>query len=280
MKRLIFTFLINVITLAGFAQDDFILLSDLSVINLEDGRKLHRFTDDNKTPLNGRQRIIGRKQSEYVIAEFTDGLYDGVYELYKYNKIKEKGTYIDGRRHGEYTEYYSSEAIPEKKILYEYGKRHGISRYYFVNGKLEREKCYFHNVEDGIDRKYNYETGKMTSDMFFKNGKPEGRQVYTLFSNIGNYTEYVTYSNGVKTGVFAQIFEDESLKTLGSYNEEGKKDGEWYERDSFSSSEKHSTGKLTIYENGEIIKEKELSDFDGFWKKRKKRELERLQVIR
>ena len=64
MKRLIFTFLINVITLAGFAQDDFILLSDLSVINLEDGRKLHRFTDDNKTPRNGRQRLRGRKQSE------------------------------------------------------------------------------------------------------------------------------------------------------------------------------------------------------------------------
>ena len=267
MKRLIITFLMSMIVLISFAQEEFILKKDLSIINVGDGKYLFRMIDADKTPLNGRHKIIDGRKSEYVVADFTNGYYNGDYAFYKFNKLAEKGTYKDGLKEQIYTQYYSDGITPEKEIPYCEGKLNGMARYYYTNGKPEREKSYTMGVEDGIDRKYDPDNGNITTNLFFKNGVPDGPQVMLLFSNIGVYKEYATYSNGVRVGMFTQIFEDERLKTLGSYNEQGQKDGNWYERDSFSEREKYSTGRHIIYENGKVVKQTNVKDFDKFCKK-------------
>ena len=71
----------------------------VTVINLGDGRILHRDISGNK-PLNGEHRIIDGYHSAYILAGFKDGLYNGDYEEYVYNKLKAKGSYREGWKNG------------------------------------------------------------------------------------------------------------------------------------------------------------------------------------
>lgn len=76
----------------------------ITAINLGDGRILHREISGDK-PLDGEHRIIDGYHSAYILARFKDGLYNGDYEEYIYNKLKAKGSYKEGWKDGIFRKY-------------------------------------------------------------------------------------------------------------------------------------------------------------------------------
>ena len=76
----------------------------ITAINLGDGRILHREISGDK-PLDGEHRIIDGYHSAYILARFKDGLYNGDYEEYIYNKLKAKGSYKEGWKDGTFRKY-------------------------------------------------------------------------------------------------------------------------------------------------------------------------------
>ena len=76
-----------IVSYSALAQTDFDV-GKITVINLGDGRLLFRTMEDD-TPIEGEHRIIDGRKSEYILAQFSKGMYDGKYEFYKYNKLVE-----------------------------------------------------------------------------------------------------------------------------------------------------------------------------------------------
>lgn len=84
MKKMFLMFLLCGATLLNTsAQEKIYKIDEVSVINYGDGRLLYRHWDQDKTPLQGEHRIIDGYRSEYFIANFKDGMYDGLYRYYK-----------------------------------------------------------------------------------------------------------------------------------------------------------------------------------------------------
>lgn len=268
MKTLILSLLFGAMALTGVAQETIYQVDEVSVINYGDGRLLFRQLDENKSPLNGQHRIMGGYRSEYVLADFKDGMYNGDFQHFKSDKLKEEGTYKEGRKDGIYKEYYSDGIHVKTSIPYKDGKLNGIVTSYCTDGKPEKEKEYAMGVENGIERSYNYETGNV-SQRNYKDGRQHGAQVIYYSSNVGDHVERSTYENGKRIGNFSETFTDGLIKKLGQYNSEGEKDGEWLERDSFSEkgNDKFS-GKRIIYKNGDVVEKENIKNFVKFQRRK------------
>ena len=97
----------------------------ITAINLGDGRILHREISGDK-PLDGEHRIIDGYHSAYILARFKDGLYNGDYEEYIYNKLKAKGSYKEGWKDGTFRKYDDEGRVTEEKS-YKSGKLDGAT---------------------------------------------------------------------------------------------------------------------------------------------------------
>lgn len=124
------------------------------------------------------------------------------------------------------------------------------------------------SVEEGIERSYDYETGNV-SERNYKEGRQHGAQIIYYSSNTGNFVERSTYDKGKRVGDFSETFTDGSIKKLGQYNDEGKKEGEWLERASFSEKNNDKfSGRRIVYRNGEVVEEENIKDFVKFQRKK------------
>lgn len=240
---------------------------EVSVINYGDGRLLFRRINEDKTPLNGENRIIDGYRSEYILAGFKNGMYDGKYRHFKSDRLVEEGFYKDGRKDGLYKEYYSDGEKVKKETPYKEGKLNGIVKSYYTNGKPEKEKGYAMGVEDGIERIYDYESGEMTTDKNYKAGKLHGKQRFLTVSNTGNFVTTATYEEGKPTGEYSAIFTDGTIKEKGTYGKNGRKEGKWLVRNSFKTEGKDRFGgKCIIYKDGKVASEKDISNFQKYEK--------------
>ena len=127
----------------------------ITAINLGDGRILHREISGDK-PLDGEHRIIDGYHSAYILARFKDGLYNGDYEEYIYNKLKAKGSYKEGWKDGIFRKYDDEGRVTEEKS-YKSGKLDGAHRTFYTNGKLEMERFYKAGKQDGKDVYYEFD---------------------------------------------------------------------------------------------------------------------------
>jgi len=241
MKTKVFMIAMAICMISGsvLAQKDW-QIERVTVINYGDGRLLFRSNDDKEEPLNGKHRIIDGYRSEYVLAEFKDGMYHGDYQHFRYNKLKEFAQYKEGRRHGATKQYYSDGETVENESFYKEGKPDGLFKSYYTDGKLKSEKGYKDGLEHGIDRAYDFETGKVTRESKFVNGKAEGQQL----SSRGSYSVNSNSSDGKLDGKYVETYEDGTTKTKGTYKD-GKKDGRWetYKKDGLPD-------KVITYRNG------------------------------
>lgn len=259
------------VTVAANAQEKVYQIDEVSVINYGDGRLLFRQIDESKTPLNGEHRIIDGYRSEFILAEFSNGMYNGKFQYFKNNKLKEEGTYKDGRKDGVYKEYQYDGKTLKKETAYANGKLNGVMRSFFTNGSIEKEKEYKMSEEDGFERTYDFETGKKKTERNYKAGKQHGVQLIYYSSNVGDFVESSTYDDGKCVGDYSEIFSDGTIKKLGQYNANGKKDGEWLIRDSFSKKDNDNfSGRRIIYNNGDVVEEEEIRDFVKFQRKMNK----------
>lgn len=268
MKKLIISLLFGAMALTGATQETVYQVDEISVINYGDGRLLFRQFNEEKSPLNGQHRIVDGYRSEYTLADFKDGMYNGNFQHFKSNKLKEEGTYKEGRKDGIYKEYYSDGIQIKKSTPYKDGKLNGIVTSYYTDGKPEKEKEYAMSIENGIERSYNYETGNV-SQRNYKDGRQHGMQEIYFSSNVGDFVEHSTYEAGKRVGHFSETFTDGTIKKLGQYDSEGKKDGEWLKRDSFSEKDNDKfSGQRIIYKNGNVLEKETIKNFVKFQRRK------------
>lgn len=251
MKKLIISLLFGAMALTGATQEKVYQVSDISVINYGDGRLLFRQQNDDKTPLNGQHRIIDGVRSEYILAEFKDGMYNGKYQHFRNSNLTEETTYAEGRMQGARKQYYGDGKTLRSEASFVEGKLNGTIKNYFQNGKVNTEKEYKMGIEDGFDRRYHSETGKLTIDAYYKDGKPEGKWVEHLEGNVGNITRVCNYKNGLREGQWSETWEDGTPRSKSSYKN-GEKDGVWIKYRKNGTPEKQTTYKNDL-KNGEDI---------------------------
>ena len=231
IKFLITAITIFMISISAFAQKEY-QIEKVTVINYGDGRLLFRTNDDKEEPLNGKHRLIDGYRSEYVLAEFKDGMYHGDYQHFKNNKLKESAQYKEGRRHGATKTYFLDGETVENESYFKEGKPDGIFKTYNHEGKLISEKGYKNGLEHGVDKAYDAETGKVRREATYVEGKLDSKQTQTIGSGNGSYTVSSNNNNGQKDGEYIEKFEDGKIKTKGAYKA-GKKNGRWetYKKD-------------------------------------------------
>lgn len=201
-------------------------VSRITVINMGDGRMLHR-TLDGEQALSGQHRIIDGRRSEYVEATFANGLYDGSYERHRNNKLAEKGSFKEGRRDGTWYEYYSDGESVKSERKFKEGKLDGMQTTFYTDGQTESEKSYKEGAEHGPERKWD-QSGNQTVDANFRDGRPDGKQIRFFISNTGNYEQVSNFADGVQSGAYSETWEDGVVRIAGQYKD-GKKDGKWIE---------------------------------------------------
>jgi antitoxin component YwqK of YwqJK toxin-antitoxin module len=231
-----------------YAQES-IKLSDISMINLGDGRLYATSYDSDKKPINGKVRIITGYTTEYTAAEFDKGYATGKWEYYKYNVLQSVRHYSKGLLDGETIEYYNDGETVKRHVVMKNGKPDGLIVEYSQDGKKSYEKNMKNGVEDGYERRYAND-GSIISETFYKDGKVEGKTVSTV--NKGTSSEKQTVSNmkdGKLEGEYLTTYSDGSVKTKGLYKN-GQKEGLW---ESFKQDGKHD-GPSEEYVNGKVVK--------------------------
>ena len=83
-------------------------------------------------------------------------------------------------------------------------------------------------------------------DQFYKDGKPEGKWVEHISSNVGNYTRTSNYKDGIRQGQWMETWEDGTPRKQMSYKD-GKKDGKW-----ITYSKSGTPSKSTSYKDDEM----------------------------
>ena len=208
-----------------WSQEKGVAIQDVERIPMGDGTYTYRYSTGEKKHLEGKQRLIlGR--SEYLEAEFTNGLPTGVWEVYVDNKIMEKSNYNkEGRRDGKQIVYMSDgETISEESDV-KNGKADGRYVKYYPDGKIEKEQEYKEGVEDGIYRTYDRE-GNVLFDCQYKAGKEHGKQTKVYSS----YTTVSFFENGIPVGEYTKTLKSGIIEENGAYDKEGKKTGVWITR--------------------------------------------------
>ena len=221
MKKIMLLLLFGVMVLTSTAQEKVYQIEEITVINYGDGRMLFRLNNEEKTPLNGSHRLIDGYHSEYILADFKDGMYHGDYRHFKENKLLEECRYKEGNRDGLYKRYYGDGQTVQSERTFIDGKVDGVSRTYHSNGKVETEKVYKLGIEDGYDRRYGSD-GALTLDECYKDGKRDGKWTQHLSSNLGDMVRISFYKNGLPDGQWSETWKDGKPEKSTTYKNDEK----------------------------------------------------------
>ena len=221
MKKIMLLLLFGVMVLTSTAQEKVYQIEEITVINYGDGRLLFRLNNEEKTPLNGSHRLIDGYHSEYILADFKDGMYHGNCRHFKENKLLEECRYKEGNRDGLYKCYYGDGQTVQSERTFIDGKVDGVSRTYHSNGKVEAEKVYKLGIEDGYDRRYGSD-GTLTLDECYKDGKRDGKWTQHLSSNLGDMVRISFYKNGLPDGQWSETWKDGKPEKSTTYKNDEK----------------------------------------------------------
>ena len=153
----------------------------------------------------------GRKTGEWIshgklggrfVCNYKNGKQNGPCEGYDFSgeRLIYKGTMKDDKRHGKWIEYRSDDRQRyhkgkyEKELIYKNGLLHGHCKFYeSMFGYLEREGTMKNDKPDGLWKYYNY-SGKLTSEINWKDGKFHGRTID--FHSDGKHYSEQFYKHG------------------------------------------------------------------------------------
>ena len=163
----------------------------------------------------------GKKHGTHVWFD-TKGEIDSA-KVYKNDALISEGDMTrDGLKEGEWLEYFYPTG--EKKAVgnYEKGFNVGIWKYYYTNGTLEQTGKYnAKGLPDGL-WKWFYESGNLLREETFKNGVENGWLIE--YSDSGCVITKGEYINGEEEGEW--LYEIGDHQELGKYKY-GAKTGEW-----------------------------------------------------
>jgi uncharacterized protein len=176
------------------------------------------------------------------------GRKQGYWKNYKdeYGKsyLYEEGAYINNRKEGLWTQYYSGGKL-KNKIEYKDGKINGKTIMYHANGNIDENGTWKYNRWVGPYEKY-YESGKIFCKLNWNdNGKRHGKQIW--YNESGAIDCETDYTDG----------KCESGKTCypsGDYSVPNRRRPReamvYYNKDGKITSENYDTLKITYYDNG------------------------------
>lgn len=217
------------LSITAIAQEKKYQIEEISYINYGDNRILFRELNEEKTPLQGENRIIDGRRSEYILATFKDGMYHGNYKHFKNNILHEESNYNEGRIDG-VQKKYNFQGLITSSAEFSDGKLNGVYTTYYQNGKIETEQEFKMGIEHGFCYRYDKETGKRTSETYYNNGKNDGTWIQHISGNRVDYIEYSQFKDGILIGEFSRKTED-GIYILKGFYKNGKKDGEWIIQD-------------------------------------------------
>lgn len=175
--------------------------STLGKTHTQDNRIQYTEPQNNK-PLNGKCKIVDNSYSgdSFYLLTMKKGFRDGKDSYYKRGRLETECYYQNGLRHGQLKKYTSDGKVV-RSVNFKNGKIDGTDIYYFTDGSIEREANYKDGVLHGRDVTYSSETKQPTSDKFFENGKPMGKQTEHIWDNVSG--DYIRISNYVEGGMDA-----------------------------------------------------------------------------
>lgn len=245
---------------------------------LEDGEHLEYWPE--KDPLNQNMEEL-RQRAKYRRNKK---------ELAK-RRLKSKGTFILGKREGEWKTWYPNGLlrssmsfkggqqdgtayewfdylVDSKNILklqgeYQNGQQNGLWQSFYKGGEIETKQNFKSGVLHG-SVKYFYETGEIKLASEFKQGKQHGQQI-EYFPN-GKKKSENTYIDGHPHGDYTLYYSNENMAVKGKYNR-GLSVGhwEWYDQTgkNLIKTSSFANGTGTMYEyypTGELKSESKLKD--------------------
>lgn len=227
-KSILFAILLLLLSGNAFAQQ-IVEARDLQTIT-DDKRGTVYYLKGKKHPLKGEYRILSGLDEEMI--HFSRGVKDGEYKRYRYGTLREKGAYVDGKRHGLFVEYQQDGKTPLREAPMQHGRIEGTVRTYFANGEPDTEKEYKQSKLNGMVRRYDPETGKQIYEAHYVDDQKEGRE--WEISNItpdGWCYRDCSYKDGVLHGdySFSHTLNGELRAVKYGEYKDGKKVGVWRE---------------------------------------------------
>ncbi len=154
--------------------------------------------------------------------------------------------YKNGGLHGAYTEHYMNKK-PRVLGNYENGAKTGKWMYFHENGDTIKIETYNNNMLNGLkvvfsggkrERAYSYKndrknglcvdfdtyTGKPKWETNYKDGEKEGKEKCWITSSRNSYIETITYKNGVKSGPYIAVYQEDKKLSIkeGTLKEKGQ----------------------------------------------------------
>ncbi len=135
------------VTISGFSQKDYIKIK----LNQTFYKAPKTYFKKDGTPLNGKYAI---KINSYQINKetFLDGFKNGEAEIYRNNKLAEKGLYTDGSRNKEWLCYREDGSI-YKRTYFKDGLKDSLENVYY-NGNIVETNNYYKKLLHGWTNKY------------------------------------------------------------------------------------------------------------------------------
>ncbi len=176
------------------------------------------------------------------IAHFKDGVKDGIsVQFDRRGKILEISNYKGGKLHGQTLGYTQTGDLPASEIFFANGKKDGIYRISYDNGKIQEESFYKNDKKNGTCKWYN-KSGHLVAEYNYKEGNFDGTQ--KTYYDTDTLQSIKSYSNNQLSGIYKDFYSDGKVRESGNYIN-GNKDGVWNEYD-----ESGKLAKTTKYKAG------------------------------
>jgi uncharacterized protein len=249
-------------------NDQGILISEGNRKNFELDSTWRFYDDKGKIGLeinylNGKKNGIRKtyREDEIVEETFKNDQKEGPTRYYYPDgKLKMEVNFKNGLEDGQAKEYdkdgriitmitYKSGFIVERELINRYdnnGLKHGPWKYFYADGKVQREGTYKHGEENGYFKEYD-RNGNLVTTAKYADG-----------------TKLEDVAELVKLDVRKDYYPDGKIKVAATYNKEGKMEGVRREY-----KEDGTIDKSYIFRNGIMIGEgivTEKGERDGFWK--------------
>lgn len=201
------------------------------------------------------------REDEMIEESFKNDVKEGLTSYYYPDgRIKKEVNFHDGLESGLAREFdqdgriitlitYKSGFIVERELINRFdnnGRKHGVWKYFYADGKVMMEGTYKHGLENGYFKEYDKD-GNLTSTAKYADG-----------------TKLQDVAELVKLDVRKDYYPDGKVKIAATYNKEGKLEG--VRREYLPDG---TVEKSYIFKNGIMIGEgvvTEKGERDGYWK--------------
>ena len=184
----------------------------------------------------------------YRIDYFNNGVKDGIsIQFDRKGKISLVENFKNGLAHGQVILYSQFNETPQSETEYAFGKKNGLYRQYYDNGKIQEESWFKDDLKNGIS-KWNNKNGQRIAEYKYKFGNFDGLQK-TFFEN-DSLQSSNNYIDNILSGESKEYYRNGKVKISGNYVN-GEKDGIWTEYNELGKAEK-----ITRFKDGVDLSKK------------------------